>query len=80
VAEDLLDDADVDTLLSINRVAAVWRASWTRASRTPDCLRMDFHCFQSSVRSMGPPGRVVIGPPVAGLQAFCRLGLLVDAD
>jgi len=54
VAKYLLDDADVHALFESN-VAAVCRASWTLASRTPACLRIAFQDRQSSVRSIGPP-------------------------
>ena len=36
-------------------VAAVCRASWTLASRTPACRRIAFQARQSSVRSIEPP-------------------------
>src|SRR6185312_10560736 len=57
VAKYLLNDSDVHPC-SISRVAAVCRASWTLASRTPACLRIAFRDLQSLVRSIGPPCRV----------------------
>jgi hypothetical protein len=54
VAEDLLDDADVDALLEQER-RAVWRASRTRASRTPASLRRACQSSQWSRESTGVP-------------------------
>jgi hypothetical protein len=43
---------------SSSRVAAVWRASWTLASRRPAALMRERHSAQSSRESIGAPNGV----------------------
>jgi len=78
VPEDLLYDADADA--SSSRVAAVWRASWTLASRRPAARMSARQSSQSSRESIGAPKGVQkkrsqscqAAPAVRRSAACCR--------